>query len=69
MKVVRFTDFGRRVANLPARYVGIWDELSTGGNIVGNNTVNESPDGIIAVSPGNDDLTGNTLVNVVAVGP
>jgi parallel beta-helix repeat protein len=50
-------------------YVGIWDEFSTGGNAVNSNTVNESPFGIIAVSPADDDLSGNTLTNVVVVGP
>jgi parallel beta-helix repeat protein len=48
-------------------YAGIWDEFSTGGNAVNNNTVSEAPFGIVAVSPANDDLSGNTLVSVTTV--
>jgi parallel beta-helix repeat protein len=45
-------------------YIGIWDEYSTGGNAVNSNTITESPIGIVTVSPADDDLSGNTLVNV-----
>jgi parallel beta-helix repeat protein len=57
--------FGNTFTNLG--YAGIWDEYSTGGNAVNNNTVSEAPFGIVAVSPGNDDLSGNTIANVTTV--
>jgi parallel beta-helix repeat protein len=46
-------------------YIGIWDEYSSGGNTVNNNTVNDSQIGVVAIQPADDDLTGNSLANVV----
>lgn len=57
--------FGNTFTNLG--YAGIWDEFSTGGNAINNNTVSEAPFGIVPVSPADDDLSGNTLANVTTV--